>query len=854
MLRWWKRLLRKKRKQSVASLRLKIERFRGLLRENNRVLDLLADADEKLGGDFLFDATYIRTMARDLEDAAAKVVRDLNFVTENRHLPLVTAYERVRGRVGDILAARIAVPDAPYIMPLESVDCDAADAVGEKMACLGEIGRRLHFRIPPGFVITSQAFKRFSDHARLEEKIRLLAARSPDGVPSPSEVEAVLGEAIAGARMPGDLRKAIDRAVAARRKRSGKDVLFAVRSSALGEDGELSFAGLHDSVLAVKPDGVAQAYKEVLASLFNARAVSYRLSRGEPLEPAVMAVGCVQMVDAVCSGVAYSLDPNDPERDVLIVTASPGLGKLVVEGSAGVDRFLVSRTPPHRVVERGIAVKERMYEIDPEGGVRLVGVPAAYQKVACVTDDFLAGLATAVLRIEQYSKSPQDVEWSLDKDGALVFLQSRPLHVHTGSAEAAVDLRAAVEGHEVLLSGRGTVTSRGIAHGHILLVDGTERLEEIPQGSVLVARLSAPHLAELVPRASAVITDIGSPTGHLATITRELRIPSIMDAAVATQVLKNGTEVTVDAEENVVYEGKVEELLLYQLLRKSSFQDSAEFRLLRRLLRIAAPLHLRNPRGRNFHAGNCESYHDVIRFSHEKAVEYLVGGQDLGSDAESVYCRSVNLHLPLDLKVINIGDVTLLPSNGSECEVGDIGSEPFRCLLEGITAPGAWSSEATNMDFKSFMSSVTGRSMLESPVSGAPPPNLGIFSENYLNLNLFLGYHYNQVDAYISNARNDNYLYFRFMGGMTSIARRSRRAKMIAIILERQDFAVDIMGDFLVARLKKFEKPILLERLRMIGCLIGYTRQLDVRMRSDTMIDEGVEEFFNYLYSRAGSR
>ena len=848
MLSWLRRFRKTRKTQSVASLRLKIERFRELLRENNRVLDLIADADEKLGGDFLFDTAFITDLAHDLEDSASRVVRDLNFITENRHLALSSAYEKIRVRVGDLMAARIAVPNAPYILPIESVDCDSADSVGEKMACLGEIGRRLHFRIPPGFIITSQAFKRFSERARLEEKIRLLYARDPGGMPTPSEVESSLGKTISSTRLPEDLRKAIVRAVSVQTKRAGKGVSFAVRSSALGEDGELSFAGLHDSVLAVKPDGVPAAYKEVVASLFNARAISYRRTRGEPLEPAVMAVGCVQMVAATCSGVLYTLDPNAPERDVLVVTATPGLGKIVVEGTASVDRFLVSRVPPHRIVSREIADKETMYEIAPEGGIHLVQVPEARRKTPCVSDDFLAALASAALRIEQYSKSPQDIEWAKDAGAEPVFLQSRPLHVRPEAEHTAVNLRTAVANHPVLLSGHGTVTSRGIAYGQVVLVNGREKLEDIPEGAVLVARFSSPHLAELVSKASAVITDIGSPTGHLATITRELRVPSIMDTGIATQVLAGGVEVTVDAEENTIYQGKVDELLLYQLLRRSSYQDSAEFRLLRRLLRVLAPLHLRNPRDRNFTADNCESYHDVIRFAHEKAVEYLVGGHDLGPETGSAYCRNMNLHFPLDLMVINIGDVSLLPSGGTECEVGQIGSEPLRSLLEGIIAPGAWSSEPTNMDFKSFMSSVTGRSALETAPSGAPPPNLAIFSDRYLNLNLFLGYHYNQVDAYVSDVRNDNYIYFRFMGGMTNIARRSRRAKMISIILEKQDFAVDLLGDFLVARLKKFERPILLERLRMIGCLIGYTRQLDVKMRRDTMIDEGVEDFLNSFY------
>lgn len=853
MLSWLRRIRRTRKTQSIASLRLKIERFRGLLQENNRVLDLLADADEKLGGDFLFDTAFIHDLARSLEDSVGKVVRDLNFITENRHLALTAAYEKVRGRVSDLLAARMAVPDSPYILPLESVDCDSADAVGEKMASLGEIGRRLQLRIPAGFVITSQAFKRFADKARLEEKIRLLYAQAQNGRPSPSEVEAVLGKAVAATRLPQEISKAIQRAVSELARKIGKDTFFAVRSSALGEDGELSFAGLHDSVLAVKAEEVPQAYKDVVASLFSARATSYRYARGEHLEPAVMAVGCVEMIDAESSGVLYTLDPAEPGRGALVVTATPGLGKLVVEGAASVDRFLISRTPPHAVVSSEIARKERMYAIAPGGGVHMAEVPEARRDAPCVSEKFLAALASAALRIEQYAKSPLDIEWALARDGALVFLQSRPLHVRTPEEGEPVDLASALAGHEVLLSGRGTVTSRGIGCGPVVLVGGRETLDDIPEGAVLVARLSSPHLAELVPKASAVITDVGSPTGHLATITRELRVPSIMDAGVATQVLRGGMEVTVDAEENAVYAGKVDELLLYQLLRKSSYQDSAEFRLLRRLLRIMAPLHLRNPRDRNFSPDHCESYHDVIRFAHEKAVEYLAGGHDLGSETGSAYCKNVNLHLPLDLMAINIGDVSLLPSGGPECEVGDIGGEPLRRLLEGITAPGAWSSEPTNMDFKSFMSSVTGRSVLETAPSAAPPPNLAIFSDRYLNLNLFLGYHYNQVDAYVSEVRNDNYIYFRFMGGMTNMARRSRRAKMVAIILEKQDFAVDLLGDFLVARLKKFERPIMLDRLRMLGCLIGYTRQLDVRMRMDAMIEQGVEEFLSGLYNRCGS-
>jgi pyruvate,water dikinase len=346
-----------------------------------------------------------------------------------------------------------------------------------------------------------------------------------------------------------------------------------------------------------------------------------------------------------------------------------------------------------------------------------------------------------------------------------------------------------------------------------------------------------------------VITDIGAPTGHLATITRELRVPSIMDAEIATAVLTEGMEVTVDAEENIVYEGRVGELLLYQLVQQSLYLNTREFRLLRRILRYTTPLNLKNPASKNFSAKRCETYHDIVRFAHEMAVEYLVSGQALDLGKSSPYCRKVVMDVPLDLTVIDLGGGAVSESSGAACGIDEITCAPLSSLLEGINAPGAWSSEPAGMDFESFMSSATGPSILATPQARVPARNLAIVSEHHINVNLYLGYHFNQVDAYVSEARNDNYLYFRFSGGMTNITRRSRRARMISIILERHDFAVDTLGDFIVARLKKFDQETMLERLKMVGYLIGFTRQMDVRMTSDAMIEEGIERFMETIYS-----
>jgi len=836
-----------RKKQGLQALRLKIEKFRGLLSENNRALDLLADAEEKLGGDFVFDSQFILNLARELDDSVGKVVHDLNFITNNRYTALVDAYEQVRLKVGDVLASRITVPETPYVLDLSEITSDLTDAVGEKMARLAQIRNRLNVQTPNGFAITSHACKRLFYKIKLADQIRLIT--EDQGRFSPPEVEARLAGLVAAAEVPRDIRKAIKRALSSLEKKPGKEGLLAVRSSALGEDGELSFAGLHESMLGVRPADVLGAYKEVVASLFNSRAVAYRRSRGEPLDSAIMAVGCLNMVGAVSSGVAYTLDPNDPAGDALLVSAIPGLGKLAVEGEASLDRFKISRTHPHRVLEREIVDKDQMYVIGPQGGAVLVPTPDDRRRAPSVSDEFLANLAAVALRIEQFLKTALDIEWAQDENGDLVLLQARPLQILADSTDIGRNLPQAVLKHRVYIANHGTVTCRGIGYGRVKLLAGKETYTDVPENSVIVAHHSSPHLAEFVPRAAAVITDIGAPTGHLATITRELRVPSIMDVGIATSVLKDGMEVTVDAEENVIYEGKVEELLLYQLLKKSSYQDTAEFRLLRRILKNMTPLNLRNPRDKNFSARHCQTYHDIIRFAHEMAVESLAGGHEVGSDRNTPYSRRVIMDVPLDLMVIDIGGGELLGQCGAECGIQEIACEPLRRLLEGITAPGAWSNEPTDMDFGSFMSSVTGPSVLQTAQTSIPERNLAIISEHYLNLNLHLGYHINQVDAYVSDARNDNYIYFRFIGGMTSITRRSRRAKMISIILEKHDFVVDTLGDFIVARLKKFERPIMLERLKVVGCLIGYARQMDVRMKSDAMIDDGVEKFMRSIYN-----
>ena len=172
----------------------------------------------------------------------------------------------------------------------------------------------------------------------------------------------------------------------------------------------------------------------------------------------------------------------------------------------------------------------------------------------------------------------------------------------------------------------GEVACRGIGSGRVHVVTEDEDFDTLPEDVVLVSRTSTPRLAAAIGRASAVLTDVGTATGHLAAIAREFRVPTILDTEIATRVLRDAGEVTVDAEENVVYAGRVGELLHYQLLRSSAYAETAEFRLLRRMLKSIAPLNLNDPQSPNFVPQKCVTCHDIIRFAHEKAVEQLTEG------------------------------------------------------------------------------------------------------------------------------------------------------------------------------------------------------------------------------------
>ncbi len=828
--------------ESTERIRKKLTTFRELVEKNDRVLELIADAGEKLGGEYVFDRKYLEDLVGELKGTVHGVVEDLNTLTENRYPELFQVVASVDAGVYAALECRTRLPEGPYIIPLHEAGVEQAELVGEKMGRLGEIGSRLGCRIPEGFVVTTRACRAYLEHAGVVEAAEALRTRV-DGELRRMEAEArELQAHVLATSVPRELARAIRREVD-RLHTTQPGALFAVRSSAAEEDGTLTFAGQYETILGVDADDVVDAYQQVVASLFAPSVLRYQHSHRLPPGCGLMAVGCLCMVPARASGVAYTLNPAPGFGRVQLVTSTWGLGKAVVEGEAPVDRFEVLRDEGYPVVDSRIAEKTWKYVARPGRGTVREPVADDERQVPSMSPALVSRLAEAACRIERYMKAAQDIEWAVDDDDRLFILQARPLSIPPAAGDAEHDVSDVVARYPVLLKGRGEVACRGIGIGRVHLLDDDPSAAEVPPGAVLVTRTASPRLGGFLAGTSAVVTDLGSATGHFAAVARDFRVPTIVATGVATRVLRNGMEVTVDAEENVVYEGRIDELLRHQLLTRSSFEDTSEFRLLRRMLRSIAPLRLRDPQSSSFTASQCRTYHDIIRFAHEKAIAALIDIGWVKATGEQAHLRRLDLPIPLDLILIDLG-------NGFEPRLGqatvkleDITSRPLIPVLQALTAEGVWDTAPAEMDMDGFMSSATRSMALTGPLVGRPTQNLAIVGGRYMHLSLRLGYHFNIVDAHLGDAPADNYIYFRFAGGVTELTRRSRRASLLKQILEANGFVTDGREDLVIGRVKGLAAELMEERLRMVGRLIGFTRQLDVYLKNDRLVDRYVEQF-----------
>lgn len=829
--------------ESAVSFTVLFARFQEILTVNNRIIELIAEANDKLGGDYIFDRHYIETTCQNISDLVLKLVHDLNTLAPRKYLPLHDAFRRIQADIEKDLAGRPHCPVGAFVLPYKDIEHNFAEVVGGKNASLTEIQKFLDLRVPNGFAVTSAAFYAFLESNDLRQKIEALLSSWKEGRLSLEKAAASIRQLIIGSPLPVHLEKGLAKCLAKLKEEHGNKTIFlAVRSSAWGEDGERSFAGQYKSFLNVPVSDVGNVYRQVVASAYSETALAYRQKIGFHESEVAMAVACQVMVDAVSSGVLYTLDPQKGHVQTMRINGTWGLGAPVVSGKVRGDHFIVDRRSPLRLREMELVRKETMLQLREEGGTRLIPVETNLQTQACLSKSQVEQIAQAGLLIEKYFKKPQDIEFAFNRQGELIILQARPLHISSAATPRAPELAEVLKKYPVFFQDQGEIAQKGIATGPVFLHTDKTKLRDFPAGSILVTRFASPMLAKVMAKASAILTDVGSTTGHLATIAREFRVPCILNTGNVTEIVKHGQEITVDAEANVIYQGLVDELCYYELT-EDAIEETSEYRLLRRVLKNIAPLNLLDPAEKNFTPAACRTLHDITRFVHEKAVEELIDRNYYHHHDPNTAAGKLRWNIPLDLVLIDIDGGIKPGFKKGEVPPEGIASVPMRYLLKGLAHPQAWDNEPMSVDMKSFMSSLTRTFSPELATPKYVGQNLAVISKEYANISFRLGYHFTVIDSYVSRNINDNYAYFRFFGGVTDSTRRGRRTKFLAKVLSRHDFLVELRDDLVVARIKKLDRDSMLKRLYLLGLLVGFTRQLDVKMLSEQHIDKYIDKF-----------
>ncbi|CCC81563.1 phosphoenolpyruvate synthase [Thermoproteus tenax] len=444
------------------------------------------------------------------------------------------------------------------ILWLEEITKKDHALVGGKGANLGEVSRLV--RVPPGFVVTTEAFRAFLETTGLKSKISEVLKSVRGGSPEDYEkASETIREMIYREPMPREIADEIVRAYLKLSEKVGvKDVSVAVRSSATAEDiQEASFAGQQDTYLNVRgSENVIEHVKRVWASLYTARAIYYREQMGISHDNVSIAVVVQKLVNARSAGVMFTLDPTNGDTSKVVIEAAWGLGEGVVRGIVTPDEYVVDKNTL-KIVERRISQKRLAVVRDERGLTKEVELPPEKSGAPALTDEEVIEYAKMALELERHYGHPLDIEFSVDSDVPfpqnLYVVQVRPETVWSRRAQPAEAKEAKAEGRVVV---KGIAASPGVAVGRakicLTLEDAKRKLQK---GDILVTKMTDPDWVPYMRLASAIVTDEGGRTSHAAIVSRELGIPAVVGTGNATQVLRDGELYTVDGSKGVVLEG-----------------------------------------------------------------------------------------------------------------------------------------------------------------------------------------------------------------------------------------------------------------------------------------------------------
>ncbi len=798
-------------------LREKYEAFKRLLIYDARCHEQMAEFQDLLHGNRREDLCRMRKRFSLFSDQVYGMVTSLEIMAPGEYVSLKDYHKKFDFYVRFLLAPPAIDFGPPFVLSLDEIEPENKN-IGNKAKNLSILKSELHLPVPSGFAVTTNAFHYLVEYNNLRKILDdLLSELNIESSHSMNWISGQLMERIRNAEVPPDIEQAI-LASYEELERDGRAVITAVRSSAISEDGEYSFAGQYTSLLGITKEKIITAYLEVLASKYLPEALFYRISNGLSDEETAMSVLVLEMVEAEYSGVLYTRAPlqEDEKNDTLHLHVVRGLGESLVGGTVTPAQYVLTREGQPKLLRR----KERD---------------------AVLSQQQIEKIGRWGVAIENHFNAAQDIEWAIDTDGDLFFLQARPLQISSGVESPGESTAVEVDDQLLLLSDCERAAG-GRAAGKVYRLSANHLLEDVPAGAVLVTRDTPPSYVQVMNRLAAVIAERGSQASHFATVAREFGVPFLTGTVNATEIFEHGSMVTVDGDYGVVYQGKVETLLES---KTEPVKESQYHRTLREVLKFISPLELIDPAGENFTPEGCRSMHDIIRFCHEKAVQAMFSAGRPGTGRGAL---KLSADLPLDVFLFDVGGgIAQGAEKDGTVPLGGIISIPFQALWRGLGHRDIqWKQKP--FDWEAYD---------KIELAGGIPPSRDSFAfasyavigVDYLHFNIRFGYHFTIVDVLCGENTSENYCLLRFAGGGGDFDRRSLRIDFITRILEQLEFIVEKKGDMLEARLSGLESSELEKTLDMLGRLLGATKLMDMVLQDQQMVLRCVDDFFNGRYS-----
>ncbi|MBW1980789.1 MAG: hypothetical protein JRJ12_06170 [Deltaproteobacteria bacterium] len=810
--------------------------FRELLEIDRNSHELIAELEHIYHDQLQVDFAAVAAKCTELRLRVGQLIETTARTCPNIYGPLKKRFREIDSSLHLALQERSTSIKGTFTLPLKEIPPDSEALAGGKARQLAQAGFTLGLPVPEGFVITTSSYSHLVECNELRPQIDEILARLD--IESPSSLYAA-SERLQQLMVEASVPEAVQEAIHAAAAMSGHaETRFAVRSSAVGEDSRASFAGQYGSVLNVTADHLLEAYRRVLLSKYSPRALSYRIRYGLSDQETAMAVLVLRMIDSKASGVLYTLDPQDPGSNTMVLYVVWGLGELLVDGRVTPTVITVSRQRPYAVINRETAVQPMQAVAAKGEGTVMVPLHEEYGSKVPLGSEAIQRLLEWGLRLEKHQGGARDMEWCMDQSDELYLLQTRPLHLAEVPARVLECTQIEVE-HEVLLS-TGIRACSGIGAGRVFNVKSQDP-GVLPQGTVLVAPSPSPDYVGMISRLSAVVTDVGSTAGHFASVAREFGVPTLVNTVEATERLTHGSEVTVYADQAVVYRGIVAQLMDGTCVARTMLGGSPLSEKLGDMLQYISPLHLLDPASDAFAANECKSLHDILRFAHEKTVQEMFrsGGRG-GRRARGA--RKLLSSIPIAVYLVDLGGGFQETTRGrKEIAPAEVSSMPFQAVWRGLTSPRIyWDSKIVHGDWRAAGAADT---------AGRSTASYAVVSGDYLNFNVHFGYHFVVVDALCTEIPESNYILLRYAGGGGQPYSRFLRVKFLEKILSRHGFAVDVTGDLIEAQLARQDFATTAEKLELVGTLLGATRVLDMVLQDGAQVEEMVERFLRGDYN-----